>query len=59
MNKRLTDYQVDVVRGWARDHKRAGLDETEAVQRCCLHVEHEEHVHEVVAAVYARKASRQ
>jgi hypothetical protein len=53
VSKCLTDYQVDIVRGWARDHKRAGLDEAEAARRCCLSVDNEEHTKEVVAAVFA------
>lgn len=52
MGERLTEYQVDIVRGWARDHKRAGLDEADAVRRCCLYHWHEGHTREVVADVY-------
>jgi hypothetical protein len=55
LSKRLTDYQVEIVRGWAREHKRAGLDEAEAARRCCVNVDDAEHTREIVSAVYASK----
>jgi hypothetical protein len=56
--RRLTEYQVGIVRGWAKDYKRAGLPDLEAFERCSLQVDNAGHVLEIVTAVYASKGRR-
>ncbi len=63
MSTRLHKYQVDVVRGWARADRLAGLSESEAAQRACGYTAGaDDHVREIVSEVFgtrrAQKAAR-